>query len=126
MRKATGVNKRASLSHPPSWSYGSIYHTQKESSLATIPIGYADGYTRMLSRKAQVLLRGQRAPVVGRICMDQCMVDVSHVPQAAVGDEVLLFGGPDLPADEIAAHLGTINYEVVCMVGKRVPRVYVE
>ena len=60
-------------------SYGSIYHTQKESSLATIPIGYADGYTRMLSRKAQVLLRGQRAPVVGRICMDQCMVDVSHV-----------------------------------------------
>lgn len=107
-------------------SYGSIYHTQKESSLATIPIGYADGYTRMLSRKAQVLLRGQRAPVVGRICMDQCMVDVSHVPQAAVGDEVLLFGGPDLPADEIAAHLGTINYEVVCMVGKRVPRVYVE
>ena len=107
-------------------SYGSIFHTQKDSVLATIPIGYADGYTRMLSKKAEVLVRGQRAPVVGRICMDQCMADVSHIAKAAVGDEVLLFGSPELPADEIAAHLGTINYEVVCMVGKRVPRVYAE
>ena len=106
-------------------SYGSIFHTQKDSTLATIPIGYADGYTRMLSKKAEVLVRGERAPVVGRICMDQCMADVTHIAEAAVGDEVLLFGGAKLPADELAAHLGTINYEIVCMVGKRVPRVYV-
>ena len=64
--------------------------------------------------------------MVGRICMDQCMADVSHIPDVRAGDEVLLFGSPELPADEIAAHLGTINYEIVCMVGKRVPRVYVE
>lgn len=107
-------------------SYGSIFYTQKDSILATIPIGYADGYTRMLSKKAEVFVRGERAPVVGRICMDQCMADVSHIPDVREGDEVLLFGSPELPADEIAAHLGTINYEVVCMVGKRVPRVYVE
>ena len=107
-------------------SYGSIFHTQKDSVLGTIPIGYADGYTRMLSKKAEVIVRNQRAPVVGRICMDQCMTDVSHIPDVRAGDEVLLFGSPELPADEIAAHLGTINYEIVCMVGKRVPRVYVE
>ena len=107
-------------------SYGSIFHTQKDSVLGTIPIGYADGYTRMLSKKAEVIVRNQRAPVVGRICMDQCMADVSHIPDVRAGDEVLLFGSPELPADEIAAHLGTINYEIVCMVGKRVPRVYVE
>ena len=105
-------------------SYGSTFRTEKETQIATVPIGYADGYTRMLSRKAQVLVAGKKVPVVGRICMDQCMVDVTGLTVAA-GDPVTLFGPVELSADEIAAHLGTINYEVVCMIGKRVPRVYV-
>lgn len=105
-------------------SYGSTFHTSGPSSIATIPLGYADGYTRMLSYKASVVIHKQRAPIVGRICMDQCMADVSHIPGAKAGDEVLLFGGPELPVEETAGHLGTINYEIVCMVGKRVPRIY--
>ena len=105
-------------------SYGSTYRTESETQIATVPLGYADGYTRMLSYKAQVLVAGVKVPVVGRICMDQCMADVTGLKVAA-GDPVTLFGPKELPADEIAAHLGTINYEVVCMVGKRVPRLYV-
>jgi alanine racemase len=105
-------------------SYGCIYVTQRPSRIATLPVGYADGWTRLLAGKASILIRGQRAPVIGRICMDQCMIDVTDIPDVQEGDEALLFGGNELPADEIADHLGTINYEVVCMVGKRVPRVY--
>ena len=105
-------------------SYGCTYVTPGPARLGTLPVGYADGWTRMLSGKAQVVVGGQRAPVVGRICMDQCMIDVTHIQGLSEGDDVLLFGGPELPAEEVARHLGTINYEVVCMVGKRVPRVY--
>ena len=107
-------------------SYGARYVTDKPTMIATIPLGYADGYSRMLSGKAEICVDGMRAPVIGRICMDQCMADVSHIPSVKEGQEILLFGGPDLPADEIALHLGTINYEVVCMVGKRVPRLYIK
>lgn len=107
-------------------SYGRTYYTTKPSRIATIPVGYADGWSRLLAGKAQVLIRGQRAPMVGRVCMDQCMMDVSHIPGVRTGDEALLFGGAELPVEEVAAHLGTINYEVVCMIGKRVPRIYVE
>ena len=106
-------------------SYGATYITDKETRIATIPIGYADGYSRMMSGKAEILVKGDRAPIIGRICMDQCMADVSHIDSVQEGQEILLFGGRDLPADEIARHLGTINYEVVCMVGKRVPRIYI-
>lgn len=111
---------------PPkqSISYGAIFETKRDSVIATLPLGYADGYTRLLTGKAEVLIKGQRAPVVGKICMDQCMVDVTDIGDAAVGDEVVLFGNAALPADEIARLLGTINYEVICMVGKRVPRFY--
>lgn len=105
-------------------SYGCTYVTQRPSRIATLPVGYADGWTRLLAEKASILIRGQRARVIGRICMDQCMIDVTDIPDVQEGDEALLFGGNELPADEIADHLGTINYEVVCMVGKRVPRVY--
>lgn len=105
-------------------SYGAKFTTQEPSVIATIPIGYADGYTRMLSGKAEILINGHRAPIVGRICMDQCMVDVTHIPSVHEGQEVLLFGGSELPVEEIGRHLDTINYEVVCMVGKRVPRLY--
>jgi len=106
-------------------SYGRTYRTSKLSRIATLPVGYADGWSRLLANKAAVFIRGQRAPLVGRVCMDQCMINVTHIPGVVPGDEVLLFGGADLPVEEVAEHMGTINYEIVCMVGKRVPRLYV-
>lgn len=107
-------------------SYGRTYITEQVSRIATLPVGYADGWSRLLANKTSVLVRGQRAPLVGRVCMDQCMIDVTHIPGVVPGDEVLLFGGVELPVEEIAEHMGTINYEIVCMIGKRVPRLYVE
>ncbi|MFA5576481.1 MAG: alanine racemase [Tissierellaceae bacterium] len=109
-------------------SYGQIFVTEKDSVIGTLPIGYADGYTRMLTGKGEVYVNGKRAKIVGKICMDQCMVDVSHIDDIKVGDEVVLFGygREGYPhVDEIAEKLGTINYEVVCMVSRRVPRVYI-
>lgn len=110
---------------PCGWgiSYGTTYITDKETLIATIPIGYADGYNRLLSNKAQVVIKGVRAPIVGRVTMDFCMVDVSNIPKVAVGDEVILFG--DEPAvDELAQICNTINYEIVCGISSRLPRVY--
>ncbi len=109
-------------------SYGCTYATEKNTVIATLPLGYADGYPRLLSSKGQVLLHGCRAPVVGRVCMDQVMVDVGHIPGVGVGDEAVLIGRQgteEITADDVAAMLGTINYEVVCMISYRVPRVYV-
>lgn len=109
-------------------SYGRTYTTQEKTMIATIPIGYADGYSRLLSSKAHVLIRGTRAPVAGVICMDQFMVDVGHIPDVAATDEVVLIGrqGDDcISADELAQLLGTINYEIVCMLSERIPRVYI-
>lgn len=105
-------------------SYGCTFTTEKPSRIATLSIGYADGWSRLLSNKAEISINGRRAPIVGRICMDQCMADISALSGVNEGDAALLFGGPELPIDEVAARLGTINYEIVCMVGKRVPRVY--
>jgi len=105
-------------------SYGRTFTTEKETVVATLPVGYADGYSRLLSGRGEVLIKGYRAPLIGRICMDMCMIDVSGVKNVRPGDEVILFG-EGLPVDEVAERLGTINYEVVCAVGKRVPRVYV-
>jgi len=105
-------------------SYGRTYTTDQTQRIATLPVGYADGWPRALSNKTHVLLHGKRAPLIGRICMDQCMIDITQIPDAMPGDEVLLFGGPDLPADEVAMQIDTISYELVCMVGKRVPRKY--
>ena len=107
-------------------SYGRTFMAAREMRVGTLPVGYADGYTRLYAGKAVVAINGQRVPVVGRICMDQCMVDVTDVNGARVGDEAVLFGSPTLTADEAAGWLGTINYEVVCMISPRVPRVYVE
>ena len=104
-------------------SYGSTYRTKKESLIATLPVGYADGYNRLLSNRGVVRIRGGYAPVVGRICMDMCMVDVTDLVDVRVGDEVVLFG-KDPTADEIAEKIGTISYEVLCTLGKRVPRIY--
>jgi alanine racemase len=105
-------------------SYGRMFITNKRTTVATLPVGYADGYSRMLSARGEVLIKGRRAPVLGTICMDMCMVDASGVEDIRLGDEVILFG-EGLSADEVAAKIGTINYEVVCAVGKRVPRIYV-
>lgn len=110
-------------------SYGRKFRTERKSIIATLPIGYADGYTRMMSGKAKVIINGKFAPVVGNICMDQCMIDVTDVGNVKVGDEVILMGSDGnlkFNADDMAAILGTINYEVICMVSKRVPRVYIE
>jgi len=107
-------------------SYGLKYLTTATEKIATLPIGYADGYTRMLTNKSQVLVQGKRVPVVGRICMDQCMINVTGL-DVKPGDTVTLFGGTEsnkIWINEVAAWLGTINYEVVCMIDKRVPRVY--
>lgn len=111
-------------------SYGRKFIADKECTIATLPLGYADGYTRMLSGKnTPVIVRGKRAEVVGNICMDQCMIDISHIPEAQVGDEVVLFGtqGDErILADELAKKLGTINYEITCMMARRLPRVYIK
>lgn len=110
-------------------SYGCTYTTGRRTVIATLPLGYADGYPRLLSSRGEALLSGQRAPVVGRVCMDQLMVDVGHIPGVGIGDEAVLFGRQgeeEISADEVAAKLGTINYEVVCLVSGRVPRVFVQ
>lgn len=108
--------------------YGATYVTTKETKIATVSIGYADGYFRTLSQKAYMYISGVRVPVVGRICMDQCMIDVSDVNTITVGDEVIVFGngGNDSEtAASIAKHAGTISYEILCAIGNRVPRLYV-
>jgi len=108
-------------------SYGGTCRTTRESLIATLPVGYADGYSRGLSNRAEVLVRGRRAPQAGTVCMDLCLADVSDVPGVQVGDEVVLLGRQgeeEIPADELAGHLGTISYEIFCGVSSRVPRLY--
>ena len=109
--------------------YGRKYKTEKESVIATLPIGYADGYTRLLFEKAKVIIKGKFAPVIGKICMDQCMIDITDVHGVKVGDEVILIGEDEknkFNADIVGELIGTISYEIVCMIGKRVPRVYLK
>jgi alanine racemase len=108
-------------------SYGSTFVTARKTRVATLPVGYADGYPRALSGKGEVLVRGVRCPILGRVCMDQMMIDISAVPEAKVEECAVLMGrdgGEFISAEEIAAHADTINYEFVCGVAKRVPRVY--
>lgn len=104
-------------------SYGGTFVTRRPSVIATIPVGYADGYSRALSNKGKVLVQGQEAPVCGRVCMDQFMVDVTDIPGVKRGDPVTLLGG-ELSVDWMADQLGTIPYEVVCDISSRVPRIY--
>lgn len=108
-------------------SYGGTFTTKRESRIATLPIGYADGYSRSLSNHGEVLIHGKRAPVVGKVCMDFIMVDVTEMPRVSVGDEVILIGqqgGEQVTAEEIAGKINSISYEVLCSIGKRVPRIY--
>ena len=110
-------------------SYGGTYKTKARTKIATIPIGYADGYSRALSNKGHVVINGQLAPIIGRVCMDQMMVDVSHIEHVKEDDKVYLIGGTHdafVSVDDIADIMNTINYEVVCLISKRVPRVYVK
>lgn len=108
-------------------SYGSTYVTREERRIATIPVGYGDGYARGLSNKGDVLIRGRRAPICGRVCMDQFMVDVTDIPGVCVGDEVTLVGadGKDhITLEELGEKSGRFNYEFACDLGKRIPRVF--
>ena len=107
--------------------YGRSYVTKNPARIATIPVGYGDGYGFIMSNQGEALIRGKRAPVVGRISMDMCTVDVTHIPECEIGDEVVLMGrqGQEcIPADEIAGKAGTISYELLCALGKRAPRVF--
>lgn len=110
-------------------SYGRTFTADRTMRVATVTIGYADGYSRLLSSKGEILVHGKRCKIIGRVCMDQLMIDVSDVPEAESGDIVTLIGrdGDDIiTADELAAIYGTIGYEVVCGISKRVPRIYVD
>ena len=108
-------------------SYGGTFVTSRPTLVATIPVGYADGYRRSLSGKFHVLIRGAKAPILGRVCMDQLMVDVTHIPGAALDDPVVLVGRSGearITVEDIAAAADSFNYEFVCGISRRVPRVY--
>jgi alanine racemase len=110
-------------------SYGATYVTERKTRIATIPVGYADGYSRNLSNTGKVIIHGQYAPIVGRICMDQFMVDVSHINDVKQGDLVTLLGRDEtayISAEELAEWSHSFAYELLCTVGKRIPRVYIE
>lgn len=107
-------------------SYGRTYTTSRETVVAVVTIGYADGYPRLLSGKAEVLIKGRRVPIIGRVCMDQLMIDVTDVPGVREGDVVTLFGtdgDEQITADQLAELIGTIGYEIVCGISPRVPRI---
>lgn len=110
-------------------SYGRTFTAERDMKIATIPIGYADGFSRLLSNNIEVLVGGKKSKLVGRICMDQCMIDITNVNNVNVGDEVVIFGSQGdevLPVDNISNAIGTINYEMLCIIGKRIPRVYTQ
>ena len=108
-------------------SYGCTFTAEKPMRVATLPVGYADGYPRVMSNRGVVSLHGKPARVLGRVCMDQMMVDVTEIPDVKAGDEAVIFGdGIAHSVDDIAAAANTVNYEILCDIGRRVPRVYVE
>jgi alanine racemase len=126
MRLMTQVSMVKHLPANRGISYGHMYVTKRPSVIAVLPVGYADGYPRRLSRGGCVMVRGQMAPIAGAICMDQCMADVTDIPGVAAGDPVCMMGPtPGITADCLARTVGTISYEILCGIGKRVPRVYI-
>ena len=125
MRWRTEIVRLKELPPGHAVGYGATFHTTRTTRVATLPVGYADGYNRLLSNRGFVLIRGQRVPVIGRVSMDLVTIDVTDIGGVAVGDEVILLGG-GITAEELAAKLGTISYEVFCSVGARVPRVYLD
>jgi len=125
MRLMTQISMIKHLPAGVGISYGHIYTTTRPSVIAVLPVGYADGYPRRLSKHGTVMVNGQFAPIAGAICMDQCMVDVTDIPHTKPGDPVIMMGEPGICADNLADNVGTISYEILCGIGKRVPRVYV-
>lgn len=110
-------------------SYNHIFKTDRQSIIATLPIGYADGFSRRFINKGKVFIKDRTVPIIGKICMDQMMIDVTDIPNVKIGDEVILFGyeNKNYPSiEELALVLDTINYEVFCSIGRRIPRVYTE
>jgi alanine racemase len=127
MRLMTQVSMVKHLPAGVGISYGHMYKTERDTTIAVLPVGYADGYPRRLSRSGRVLINGKTAPIAGAICMDQCMVDVTDIPGVKAGDPVIMLDTADggASAEAIAQNVGTINYEILCCIGKRVPRNYV-
>jgi alanine racemase len=127
MRFMSQVSMVKSLPAGVGISYGHIYKTARPSTIAVLPVGYADGFPRRLSHGGQVLVNGQYAPIAGAICMDQCMIDVTDIPNVQPGDPVILLDCVENPisAENLAETVGTINYEILCNIGKRVPRMYI-
>jgi len=110
-------------------SYNHSYTTGEQTRIVTLPIGYGDGYFRTLSNKGEVIIRGKKYPIVGTICMDQCMVDIGMYGTAYNGDDVLLFGEMDglvIPLESVCDKIGTITYEFLCSISSRVPRIYLK
>ncbi len=105
-------------------SYGGLWRASADTTIATVRVGYADGYPRQLTGNGWVSLRGERCPVVGRVCMDQLMIDVSAVPTVVPGERVILWGEGGPNAEALANSFGTVSYELLTGVGQRVPRVY--
>jgi alanine racemase len=108
-------------------SYGITYRTKNTTTIATVPVGYADGFNRLLSSRGHMLLHGEKVPIVGRVCMDMTMLDVGALSGVEIDDEVVVFGRQgdnSVSVDELASNLNTINYEIVCSIAARVPRVY--
>ena len=127
MRWRTEIMRLKMLPPGHAVGYGMTFHTSRQTLVATLPVGYADGYNRLLSNRGEVIVRGRRAPVVGRVSMDLVTIDVTDIPGVSLGDEVVLLGTQDretITAEEIASKIGTISWEVFCSVSARVPRVY--
>ena len=127
LRLRTAITQIKDVARGDSVSYGRTFVASRDVRVATLPVGYADGCGRLLSNRGQVLIREHRVPIIGRVCMDMTMVDVSGLPDVRVGDEAVLIGRQgkeEITADEVAEAQGTISYEVLCRIGPRVPRVY--
>jgi len=127
MRWRTEVMRLKTLPAGHAVGYGMTFRTSRDSRVATLPVGYADGYSRLLSNRGEVLVCGRRAKIIGRVSMDLVTIDVTDIPEAKYGDEVVLLGSQEsetITAEEIAGRIGTISYEVFCSVSARVPRVY--
>ena len=125
MTLKTRVAALRELSTGTAVGYGCTHTLARDSQVAVLPIGYADGLSRLLSNRGELLVRGRRVPILGRVCMDLCMADVTGVPNVQVGDEVVVFG-PELPLEEKTEQAGTIQHELLCAVSRRVPRVVLD
>ena len=129
MSLKTVVSQVKTIPKGTSVSYGRTFVSDREIKVASVAIGYADGYSIKFSNNSEMLVHGKRAKILGRVCMDQLMLDVSDIEGVAEGDEVIVFGGDgenNISVDELAKNIGTINYEIICLIGKRVPRIYAE